>query len=104
MSTKLIDRRSRRNGFRSQCHGATPFIHHTLRSGLSVRSSLINRLEIKPGTTMRQSLTTLIEILRTSINRLAYLNAYVKEGITMHSTRLKLAISHTMLVEQSVGK
>lgn len=53
---------------------------------------------------MRQSLTTLIEILRTSINRLAYLNAYVKEGITMHSTRLKLAISHTMLVEQSVGK
>ena len=53
---------------------------------------------------MRQSLTTLIEILRTSINRLAYLNAYVKEGITMNSTRLKLAISHTMLVEQSVGK
>lgn len=45
-------------------------------------------------TKMRQSVVTPPEIFTTNIARLVYLNAYVDEGIMMHSTRLKLAVPH----------
>lgn len=49
---------------------------------------------MKIVTKMRQSFATPSEIFMTSTALLAYLNAYVEEGITMHPTRLKLAVSH----------